>query len=121
MCDLTKRGISATLPRLPEGLAFEIADLVLVRHWADHHDFRMVVRLDHGAAVDEEYEEVIAFQNKVSPFYRLIIWRHAEAVFVQPLIGRRKRYGSIVEALRSLLPQRRDTLTDIAPTAWPID
>jgi hypothetical protein len=35
MRDLTKRGMTAVPPRLPKGLAFEIADLVRVRRWAD--------------------------------------------------------------------------------------
>jgi hypothetical protein len=63
MRDLTKRGIIAVPPRLPKGLAFEIADLVRIRRWPDCHAFRMLVCLDYGAAVDKEYEEVIAFQR----------------------------------------------------------
>jgi hypothetical protein len=102
MRDLTKRGTTAIPPRLPKGLAFEIADLVLIKGWADGNNFHMSVRLDHGAAVDEEYEEVIAFQTEISPLYRLIMWRNAAAVFVQPLVGRGKRYDSVADALESL-------------------
>lgn len=121
MCDLTKRGIIAARPRLPEGLVFEIADLVRAGRWADRHDFRMLVCLDHGAAVDEEYEEVITFQTKNSPLCRWIMWRNAEAVFVQPLVGRGQRYGSVADALKSLLPEPRFVLTDITATAWPTE
>jgi hypothetical protein len=120
MCDLTKRGVTAAPPHFPNGLAFEIADLVLVRSWTDRHDFRMVVCLDHGAAVGEDYEEVIAFQTKMSPLYRLILWRTAEAVFVQPLVGKAKQYGSVAAALESLLPKQGLVLTDIKAAAWPV-
>jgi hypothetical protein len=100
MRGLTNRGAIAVPPR---GLAFEIDDLLLVRSWAESHDFQMLVHLDHGAAVDEEYEEVITFHTQTSPLYRLILWRNSEAVFVQPLVGRGKRYSSVIAALESLL------------------
>jgi hypothetical protein len=61
MRDLTKR---PTLAVPPKGLAFEIADLLLAREWAERHNLRMLIRLDHGAAVGEEYEEVITFQTQ---------------------------------------------------------
>jgi len=120
MRDLTKRGMAAVPPHLPKGLAFEIADLVRIRRWADCHAFRIVVCLDHGAAVGEEYEEVIAFQKGTSAVYRLIMWRDATAVFVQPLVGRRKQYCSVARALSSLLPTPPLLgLTDIKATSWP--
>jgi hypothetical protein len=119
MRDLTKRAMTAVPPRLPKGLAFEIAGLVRIRHWADCHAFRMLVCLDHGAAVNEEYEEVVAFQTEISPLYRLIMWRNATAVFVQPLVGRGKQYGSVAGALEGLLPTPHFRLTDITATAWP--
>jgi hypothetical protein len=121
MRDLTKRGMASVPPRLPKGLAFEISDLVLIRRWADCHDFRMLVRLDHGALVDEEYEEVIAFETERSPLYRLTMWRTAETVFVQPLVGRGKQYGSVTAALKSLVSKTRFVLTDITVTAWPTE
>jgi hypothetical protein len=120
MRDLTKRGIAVAPPRLPKGLAFEIADLTLVRHWADRHDFTILVRLDH-AAEDEEYEEAIAFHAGISPFCRLIMWRNADAVFIQPLLGRRQRHASVADALRSLVVKRPVILTDIVAVAWPAD
>ena len=47
-------------PNVPMGLAFEIADLMLLQGWADFHDVQMVVELDH-CVEGEEYEEVVAF------------------------------------------------------------
>jgi hypothetical protein len=91
MCDMTQPHGSHALY---VGLAFEIADLVLVKSWAGRHQFRVSIRLDH-----EEFEEVIAFQTTKSRLYRFVMWRDAEAVFVQPLVGRETRYGSVTEAL----------------------
>ncbi|MGD0109566.1 MAG: hypothetical protein ABSC06_36895 [Rhodopila sp.] len=121
MCDLTRRFASDAQRHLPKGLAFEIADLVLVKSWAEMHDFRMTVRLDHGAAVDEDYEEVITFQMMTSPLYRSILWRNATAVFIQPLVGRGKQYGSVAAALDSLIPKSSVVLTDIVINGpWPV-
>jgi hypothetical protein len=45
------------------GVAFEIADLVLLQAWADLHGRRMIVELDH--CVDgHEYEEIVAIRTK---------------------------------------------------------
>lgn len=118
MRDLTKRGVAAIASSRPKGLAFEIADLLLVRSWADLNDLCTMVLLDHGTE-SEEYEEVIAFCTAVNPCYPLIIWRNADAVFVQPLVGRRRQYGSVAEALESVLPEAAISLTDIAATEWP--
>jgi|ERR1700679_2138257 hypothetical protein len=80
------------------GCAFEIYDHRLMIDWAKRHDHRAVVRLDHGAAA-EEYEEVVELVFGVSNRCRFILWRTDQAVFVQPLIGRRKQYASVGEAL----------------------
>jgi hypothetical protein len=102
MRDLTN---PAGSPGSPKGLAFEIAELCLIKRWADRHAVRIVVRLDHGAAVAEDYEEVIAFQTGTSPLCQLIMWRNATTVFLQPLIGREHRYQSVASALDSLRPK----------------
>jgi hypothetical protein len=117
MRDLTTRGIAASLP-LPKGLAFEVADLLLIGSWADLHELRMSIGLDHGVE-DEEYEEVITFHAGKNSRRRLIVWGNEEAVFVQPLVGRRQQHDSMAEALESLLPQPRTRLTDITASEWP--
>jgi hypothetical protein len=116
MPDLTKRGAIAAPPPLPKGLAFGIAELVLVKGWAEQHDFCLVLRLDYGAPVNEDYEEVIALHTKASPLYRLILWRDATTVFVQPLVGRRKQYDTVLAALESIRPKQGVILTDIVTT-----
>lgn len=119
MRDLTHRGRdAAALPVPPKGLAFAIADLVLAGSWAATQDVRMMVRLDHGDTT-EEYEEVIEFRSGRSAASRLIVWRSAEAVFVQPMPGKRRRHASVAEALESLHPTPSIRLTDIVATAWP--
>lgn len=118
MRDLTKRGVPAVPSRPPKGIAFEIPDLLLIESWATLHGLGMSIRLDHGAE-DEEYEEVIAFHIRNGPLTRLILWRNAETVFVQPLVGRRQQHDSIAEALENLLPKPRIILTDVNATEWP--
>jgi hypothetical protein len=120
MDDLTSSGLDASLPCASKGLAFEIADLLLIRSWAVYHHCQMSIRLDHGAD-GEEYEEVIAFHTRKSPLCRFLMWRNAEGVFVQPLVGRRQRYEAVSTALESLRPKPRVKLTDITATTWPAD
>jgi hypothetical protein len=104
--------------RSPTGLSFDVADLLLAQSWARFHDIRMEVRADHGVD-DEEFEEVLVLRAESRPSCRFLVWRDAEAVFVQPLIGRRQRYASVAEALSALLPKERIVLTDIKASHWP--
>jgi hypothetical protein len=119
MRDLTRSG--RTIPRFePKGLVFEIAGLILIRSWAAFHEVPTSIHLDHGAE-DEEYEEVIALQTGSGPFCRMILWRNADTVFIQPLVGKARRHGSVAEALESLLVKQPIILTDIVAAAWPAD
>lgn len=88
-------------PRSLCGLSFAIPDLVRLSVWARDWGFRMTVRFDHGTEV-EEYEEVLAFCQGESPWCRWIMWRNAQTVFVQPLVGRPRHYSSVVEAIEAL-------------------
>jgi hypothetical protein len=87
------------------GCAFEIQDHWLMIEWAKCHDHRAVVRLDHGVA-SEEYEEVVELLFGVRNRCRFIIWRTVDAVFVQPLIGRKVLYASVAEALAAISLKR---------------
>src|ERR1700722_20440843 len=93
--------------KCPIGFAFEIADLMRLEKWAEVHNVRMVVELDHHVE-DEEYEEVIAFYAKDSPIRRWILWRSASDIVVQRLIGRTCRFGTVADALDSLLTPRQE-------------
>ena len=57
-----------TEPAVPAGLSFEVGDLILLRSWAEFHELRMVVELDHRGA-DGEYEEMVAIYAKDSNAY----------------------------------------------------
>lgn len=94
-----------TRPNAPMGLAFEIADLMLLQGWADFHDIQMTVELDH-CVEGEEYEEVVAFYARESQLRRWILWRAANGIVVQPLIGRSRRFGTVADALETLVPAR---------------
>jgi hypothetical protein len=103
MRDLTQRD-GGRAPYV--SLSFAIADLLLVQNWADRHKFRISIRLDYGVEVGEDFEEVIAFQTSKSPLYRLVMWRDAETVFVQPHIGKKTQHGSVTEALEDAISGR---------------
>jgi hypothetical protein len=120
MRDLTKRGIIAAPPADPKGIAFEIADLIHIKGWADFHNFGMVVRLDHGTE-GAEYEEVIAFHPGMISPCQLMMWRNAKAVFVQPIVGRRRQYRSVAAALETLATKPPGKLTNIEAATWPTD
>ena len=89
-------------PVPPTGLSFDIADLILLQGWAEFHDLRMVVELDHWVEGDE-YEEVVGFYTKDSPLRRWILWRSSSEVIVQPLIGRGRQFDSVADALESMI------------------
>ena len=93
------------LTALPTGLAFEVADLVLVQGWAEYHDVRMVVELDY-CADDEEYEEVLALYKQGSSFRRWMMWRSVSEVVVQPMMGRALHFASVATALEHMIPVR---------------
>jgi hypothetical protein len=106
------------LPSTPKGLSFKIAELTLIQNWSAENNLRMVVRLDHGTEA-EAYEEVMAFHVGDSRLCRWIMWRDADSVFIQPLIGRIERYLSVAEAFEALAAKQQVVLTDIKPTSWP--
>ena|ERR1700721_1798145 len=91
------------LTALPMGIAFELADLVMVQGWSEYHDLRMVVELDYSAE-GEEYEEVLALYPQDSSFRRWMVWRGASDIVVQPMMGRAARFASVAEALEHLIP-----------------
>jgi hypothetical protein len=101
------------------GLSFSLADLTLIRCWSQASSLRMVIRLDHGSDT-EEFEEVLAFHVGDSSPCCWLMWRDANEVFVQPLIGRIQGYCSVAEAFEALIAKQPVFLTDIAAPRWPI-
>jgi hypothetical protein len=100
------------------GLSFSVPELTLIRSWSEANGLRMAVRLDHGSDT-EDFEEVLAFHCGDSNLCRWMMWRDARTVFVQPLIGRARRYGTVAEAFEASAAKQRVVLTDIKPTRWP--
>ena len=79
----------------------------------------MVIRLDHGSEA-EEYEEVLAFHRGNSPLCDWIMWRDADRVLVQPLVGRARHFTSAAEAVESLAKKWQVVVADIIKTSnWP--
>jgi hypothetical protein len=100
------------------GLSFSIAELILIGGWAEARGLVMVVRLDLATQTDE-YEEILAFHPARGRPCQWIMWRDAEAVFVRPLLGRTRRYGSAAEVIEALTPRPDDGLTDVMAQRWP--
>jgi hypothetical protein len=90
--------------KAPKGLSFSIAELVLITVWSQARSLNMTVRLDYGTET-EEYEEVVAFHSGQNASCRWILWRDAESVWVQPLIGRPQLYATVTEAIGSIDPK----------------
>ena len=90
------------VPKPPIGLAFEIADLIILQGWAEFHNVRMVVELDN-CVQDDVYEEVVAFYDADCSLRRWNLWRSTRGIVVQPLKGRTCHFGSVADALDNLL------------------
>jgi hypothetical protein len=118
MHDPNKRSTTTTPQRVLKGIAFEIAELTLIRNWAETRNIRMVVKLDHGT-VGEEYEEAIAFYTEASSISPLIMWRTEKYVFVQRLNGCTRRYSTVTKALDgpAMAKMPSTILTDIVVPA----
>lgn len=100
------------------GLSFSIADLTLIAAWSEACGLRMMVQLDHGLESDE-FEEVVILCGETRTVNRHFMWRDANTVFVQPLIGRTRRYASAAEAIAALTPRQPPVLTDVMARRWP--
>ena len=88
-------------PAVPTGLAFELSDLVLLQQWAASLDVRMVVELDHHG-FDGDYEEMVAIFARGSHLRRWLLWRTADGITVQPLIGRNILCSDVTAAIEIL-------------------
>jgi hypothetical protein len=100
------------------GLAFEIAEHLLISSWAAFHDIPISMHLDHGQGV-EEFEEALILTLGTEQSRRVILWRNATAVFIQPLFGKTQQFRSVTQALGSLTGHEIVALTSITPTEWP--
>jgi hypothetical protein len=117
MHDLRKPEMTTASQSRPKGIAFEIVDLMPSRN-GHTRNIKFVIHLEDSAESDE-YGEGVAFHPETIPTCPLIMLRTAELVFVQPLIGRRRRYGSVAKALDSQIMATMPwaVLTDITMPA----
>ncbi len=87
----------------PVGVAFSVPELIILRAWAEYHDIRVVMELDH--CVDgAEYEEVIALYSPGISLRQWTLWRSREAVIVEPRHGRAFRAACISDLVQALIP-----------------
>jgi hypothetical protein len=86
----------------PTGLSFEIPDLLLLQAWAYYHDLRLDIELD-CCIEDDEYEEMVALVTRATGFRRWMVWRSAQGIVVQPMVGRPMLFDSIADGLEVLI------------------
>jgi hypothetical protein len=103
------RRLAIRLPAPPEskvfpvGIAFSVPELLILRAWAEYHDIRVVVELDH--CVDgSEYEEVIALYPPGRSLRQWTLWRSRDGVMVEPTHGRAFKAECISDLVQVLIP-----------------
>ena len=47
------------------------------------------------------------------------MWRDEEEVFIQPVIGKTRRYPSVLAAILASTPRQDIVLTDVTAPRWP--
>jgi hypothetical protein len=86
----------------PVGIAFSVPELLILRAWAEYHDIRVVVELDH--CVDgSEYEEVVALYPPGVSLRQWTLWRSRDGVVVEPRHGRTFKADCISELVQTLM------------------
>jgi Lhr-like helicase len=88
----------AAPPRPPAGIAFDVAELVLLRGWAEARGLVMEIALNQVRA-GEEYEEVVALSPRRGAPPELTFWRGPEMVVLERAAGRVQRFRFLSEAL----------------------
>lgn len=97
--------VPAAAAPMPKGLSFEIADLLMLQGWAESHDMRLVVELDHQIEGDE-YEEVLAFYPTDSSLRCWFIWRSIDHFVLVPMNGPAWRCVRLPDLMTELEPLR---------------
>ena len=92
---------SYSLPKIPEGISFEIGELIMLRNWADNNRVRLTLELDHleGLRIYEEFIRLIPNGREIGT---ITMWRAPHAVVVVPPGLPARRWASMAEALASL-------------------
>jgi hypothetical protein len=99
-----------------EATAFKIPDLMLLGAWSEFHDMRMAIDLAHcmdGA----ERDEVIVLSEQRSSLHWML-WRSADGIVVQPMLGMECQFDTISDALESVRSTEPEELTNIHSGQW---
>ena len=86
------------LTALPMGLAFELADLVMVQGWSSSTNSAWSWNWTIPPKA-RNTRRSWPFTPEDSSFRRWMVWRGASDIVVQPMMGRASRYASVAEAL----------------------
>jgi hypothetical protein len=87
----------------PVGIAFSVPELLILRAWAEYHEIRVSVELDH--CVDgAEYEEVVALYPPGMSLRRWTLWRSRDGVMVEPRHGRAFKAACVSDLVQALMP-----------------
>lgn len=101
---------------LTTGAAFDLADLMPLRAWAEFHGLRMDVDLGHcldGAACDE----IVVLAERHSPL-RWMLWRSVSGIVLQPMLGHGREFASMSDVLTALHPAETEELQDLRIDHW---
>jgi len=88
-------------PLLPEGISFEINDLMMLRNWAERNALHLGLELDHQEG-SREYEEYASLTPEGGRHRLATMWRTRDAVMIMPFAGATRRFASIAHALAAL-------------------
>lgn len=89
-----------------DGVAFAVPELILLTAWADFHAFSLRIELDWQ--VDQvAYEEVVTLRLFGSPIPHWLMWRTANSVVLQPMVGRARRFACITDLLGAICSEQR--------------
>jgi len=84
-----------------KGHSFAIEHHAAIEDWAARNHYSVVVKVDYGTD-EEDYEEVVEFRFGSRCLF--LMWRNAECVVVQPIVGRSRHHDSVLEALNTCHP-----------------
>jgi len=92
---------SNSCPTHPEGLSFEINELIMLRNWAENNGLQFTMALDHVEG-SREYEEYASLTPAGGRHRLVTMWRTRQAVMIMPFAGASRRFVSMPHALAAL-------------------
>ena len=96
--------------------AFKVPGLMLLGAWCEFRGMRMAIDLAHcmdGA----ERDEIIVLSEQRSSLHWML-WRSADGIVVQPMLGMERQLHTISDALESVHSTEPEELTNIHSGQW---